>query len=360
MAAQDKRRRGTARGLVRPRDAVLTVVVTLALAALFNADNLVRGAETKPYGADRERWLRIWRPVQGVSDRLFLDKPAAAIEFVTGHGTDNSPTFSFPDPAVAAEVASPTPASAAGAPPTPTPIVRPSPTPLPTVRVPTAGKPLRLWVGGDSLAGIFGQSLVRDADETGVIEGTLDYKIATGLTRPDYFDWPKEFAQVTRQLDPDIMVIVFGSNDSQGLRDPQGGTYQPMTDGWRAEYRRRVAQTMDFLQRPGRIIVWVGLPAMRDDRFSRALEDLDAIYRQEAQKRPWVVYVDARVVMGEAAGAYAPYLPDSAGHMEAVREPDGVHYTRAGGDRLSAAVMDAISARVQLTHDEGVVSLGID
>jgi hypothetical protein len=201
-------------------------------------------------------------------------------------------------------------------------------------------------VGGDSLAGIFGQSLVRMSSDTGVISPVLDYRIATGLSRPDYFDWPRELLSVSEQQDPEVMVLVFGSNDSQGLINPAGEVYQPMSDGWRAEYARRVGGVMDLLHEPGRMLVWVSLPPMRDGEFSNRLMDINTIFRAEAAKRG-VVYIDSTTVVGDMSGSYAAYLADSTGHVELVREPDGVHLTRAGGDRLAAWVLFAIEERIR-------------
>jgi hypothetical protein len=314
------------------------VAVTLLLATLLNADALVHDSETKPYGKSRDFWLAVWRPFQDVSDTLLLDKPRAAVDQVTGRDTGADDPLDFPPAAP--------PAEASEGPLVTAPTAAPSPTPEPTIRVPTADDPLRLWVGGDSLAGIFGQSLVRMSSDTGIIAPTLDYRIATGLARPDYFDWPRELVQVAEEDDPEVMVLVFGSNDSQGLINPAGEVYQPMSEGWRAEYARRAGGVMDLLEKPGRMIVWVGLPPMRDGEFSNRLMDINAIYKAEAAKRD-VIYIDSTRIVGTENGEYTAYLADNSGHVENVREPDGVHMTRAGGDRLAAWVLFAIEERVR-------------
>lgn len=321
------------------------IVVTLLVASLLNADALVRGAETKPYGKSRDFWVAVWSPFQDVSDALFLDKPRAAVDQVTGREPGGADSIDFPPAASAAEASESQPQMGPVVIP---PTVGPSPTPVPTVRPPTASEPLRLWVGGDSLAGVFGQSLVRMSSDTGVISATLEYKISTGLSRPDYFNWPAELQKVTEDENPEVMVLVFGSNDSQGLLNPQGEVYQPLSDGWRTEYARRVGGVMDLVSRPGRLIVWVGLPPMRDGDFSNRLADINAIYAAEARKRDAVIFVNAITVIGDQAGKYTAYLNDGSGHVELVREPDGVHLTRSGGDRLAAWVLFAIEERVRM------------
>lgn len=198
------------------------------------------------------------------------------------------------------------------------------------------------------MAGIFGQSLVRMAADTGVVDTELDYQIATGLARPDYFDWPGRLKGASDLMDPDVMVIILGSNDTQGLINPDGEVYQPVSDGWKDEYRRRVAGTMALIEKPGRLVVWVGLPPMRDDGLSASLMAMNDIYREEAAHHPGFIYVDSRDVLSEG-GRYAAYLPDGGGHVELVREPDGVHLTRAGGNILADRVLSVINQHVTLT-----------
>jgi hypothetical protein len=330
------------------------VVTTLLLAAILNGAALVRGAETMPYGERRDFWLGVWRPFQDAGHALYLDQPRAWLDDATGREGAPPAPVEFPVAAAQPEPSEPAgPPLALAATPSATPSP-PSPTPEPTVRPPTPAEPLRLWVGGDSLAGIFGQSLVRMSSETGLVEAVLDYRISTGLSRPDYFNWPAELQRVSEQTNPDVMVLVFGSNDPQGLRTPDGAVVQPMSDGWRGEYRRRVAGTMDLLRRPDRLLVWVGLPPMRDGHLSEQLGAINAIYREEADARPGVVFVDTSVILGDG-GKYAAYLPDRGGHVELVREPDGVHLTRAGGDRLADEVMRVISDAVRL-HPQAIAA----
>ena len=346
MAGNALRRRADEAPRTMPvRRVIALVMLTLALAAIFNANSLVHRSETKPYGANRDVWLSIWRPVQRLSHAFYLDQPRALVDAATGHDAGAGASFDFPS------LADPALASGPEAAPAAAPASAPTPTAVPTVRPASVTAPLRLWVGGDSLAGIFGQSVVRLATDTGVIDARLDYRLSTGLTRPDYFDWPGEFHQVVREQSPDIMVVIFGANDAQGIRTPDGAVFQVGSDGWQREYARRVGLVMDMLDAPGRLVVWAGLPPMRDADFSGRLRDLDHIYKLEAAFHPGVVFVDTWSLFAGPNGGYAAYLPDAGGDMQLVREPDGVHLTRAGGDRLADEVFRVITAHVQLTPD---------
>src|SRR5581483_7012117 len=65
-------------------------------------------------------------------------------------------------------------------------------------------KKLRLWIAGDSLVIVPGQSLLQLAARNRVIEpvAEIDGHIATGLTRPDVFDWFDHVRAQMRALHP--------------------------------------------------------------------------------------------------------------------------------------------------------------
>ena len=46
----------------------------------------------------------------------------------------------------------------------------------------THDNPLKLWIGGDSLAGSFGPALGDKVGATGVVQTTVDYKVSSGLS----------------------------------------------------------------------------------------------------------------------------------------------------------------------------------
>ena len=58
----------------------------------------------------------------------------------------------------------------------------------------TVTDPLRLWVGGDSLAGSLGPSLGKLAGATGVVQPYFDSRVSSGLADPGFFDWPDHAA----------------------------------------------------------------------------------------------------------------------------------------------------------------------
>jgi uncharacterized protein len=302
---------------------VLVVLVsTLLVAALVNANAMVTRAEHKPLGSARDRSLTIWHAAASVAHVSQLSRIRDLADRAAG---DDGPPKPVDDTTVTTvpidEVAV-----------------------KPTVKTPTPADKLGMLIVGDSVARDFGESLVAAADTTGLVAPSLDYRIATGFARPDFFDWPSELKRLVAGTPPDVVVALFGANDAQGLLLDDGTAVQTLDDPrWGVEYAKRIGAAMDSLRAPNRLVVWVGQPLMRDGTFSAEMEQLDAIFQAQASTRPWVVYVDAHPVLADAAGHYADHLPDAAGNLAEVRQADGIHLSRAGADRLAATVMAALA-----------------
>jgi hypothetical protein len=329
-----------------PRRVLWVILVGLLIALMLNATELENEAKSKPYGRNRDVWVAIWKPFAVVSHTLYIDRPRAWLDDAIGRGDEGS-IFELP----AASGGGETPATGATEPGataqkgTKTPVATATPSkPKQLIRTPSADDPLRVWVGGDSMSKILGEALVRQAAETGVMKPIQDSQLSSGLTRPDFFDWPGHFNDLVHQDQPDeVFVVMFGANDSQGIKTPDGKVFQDAgTDGWNAEYRRRVAGTMDLLKADNRLVIWVGQPIMRSDDLSQRMEALNVIYREEAASRPWVRYFDLWPLFVNASGEYDPYIADDDGTVKLMRNPDGVHLVRDGGEKAARHVLDLI------------------
>ena len=70
----------------------------------------------------------------------------------------------------------------------------------------------RLYVAGDSMDQVFGSSLVNLAEETGLVKGKNDYHVSSGLSRPDFYDWPQRLVDQIVVFRPDAAVVLFGGD----------------------------------------------------------------------------------------------------------------------------------------------------
>lgn len=331
---------------MRPRQLLVVALVGLGLALLLNARSLERSAETSPFGLRRSVEIAVLRPVVTVSDHLALDRPRAALSALLHRPDDGAPAP--PDPAALPPMLPPVRVASSGLrlrlPATGR--SRPAPPPGPPAH--SAADPLRLLVGGNSVAGFLCYEMQALAEHDPSLVVHTHFQISTGLSRPDYYDWPAHLAQDTAASNPEVVVFLVGANDDQPLQTAAGGVAEFGSPGWIAEYGRRAGALMDQLRREGRTVVWVGLPVMRAPDFAARMDVIDDAARRQAVRRPGVLFLDSRPLFAGTGGGYAAYLPDNSGALTLMRAPDGVHLSPQGGMRLAEAVLHLVR-----DHPEG-------
>lgn len=338
----------------QPAGRVLVVMVaTLALTVLVNADALVARAEERPAGPGRDRALAVWHPIQDAGHALQLHRVRQVLERLVGGGGGEP----VPVPPAAGV---PRPGPAGGGAGAPTGGGRaPAPDPggaspsealpdVPRLRTPTAGDPLRLWVGGDAVARDTGVALAAQGEATGLVETTVHVEAASGLVRQDYFDWPAALDADVAEDRSEVVVFVVGVNDGQGIVLPDGTPVPDVHDPrWAQEYGRRAGDLMDRLRADDRLVLWVLLPPVADPDMAARQDVIRGAVRAAAAGRPWVVTVDAAASLAPGGG-YVRALPDASGRPVDVRRADGIHLTEAGGARLAAQVLATVDRHVDV------------
>ena len=173
---------------------------------------------------------------------------------------------------------------------------------------------------------------------TGLVDVELDTRAATGLSRPDFFDWPTHLAEILTEEKPDVVVLMFGANDFQNV-EHENRILDRYQDDWLQLYCRRVDFVMALVSQPETTVMWVGQPPARSSRLSGGFERLNSVYAEVAEWHPAVSFVDTWELFSDADGTYSDII---AGVR--VRRDDGVHLTIAGGNRLATAVWEALTA----------------
>lgn len=200
-----------------------------------------------------------------------------------------------------------------------------------------AGEPARLVVIGDSLARQYCRGVRRAADKE---RFSTECWVAhsSGLSRPDFHDWPSDLSRRLANDPADMAIVAFGANDAQRII-AEGVALDTVSAPWLAEYRRRVDEIISLLDASGVDIWWVGLPAVRDRGFDAKLSKLDQVYREAAEAAN-VHFIDLRA-MTRPSGGYTDNLSDASGSVRRARDSDGVHFTRFGEDLVAGWLLGA-------------------
>jgi hypothetical protein len=362
----DGRRLGTA------GHALAVALLALVIGALLSAPGLHKTAFNQQPGLERDIALAVTGPLAGISSALLLDRPRALVKAAIGRSDDDEidtavviPDAEEPGPATPVERPAVTPPAKPADKPAPKPVEEhaakpgeepaPKPPAAPAKVAFTPNKKLRLWVAGDSLVITPGYSIVRAAAASPVIEPVeeVDGRVATGLERPDVFNWFKEIAERMKELRPTVAVLHFGANDDHSYMTglPKGVTIGSFgTASWKKEYGRRVGGVMDTIARAGGHTIWIGLPITRSVARAARFDVINSVIVKEARKRPQTVtYIDTYTSFAGANGRYAEYLENSSGRKVKVRAGDGVHFESAGGDMIARMVLQQLNALYDLT-----------
>jgi hypothetical protein len=315
----------------------MVALLALVVGVLLNAPGLHKSATIQPEGWKRDLALTFTEPLTSVSEVLLLDRPRRGLKAVLGRSQDDEIDTGVAVPEQPPPDETPT-----------------RPTKPPPREKFTPKRPLRLWIAGDSLVVVPGQSILRAVGERRAIEpiGGVDGQIASGLERPDVFNWFEHVSEVMRKEKPRAVVVMFGGNDDHGFMTglPEGKEVGAFASGsWTAEYRRRVAAIMDTVTRNGAFLVWIGLPITDDADQTSRFDAINAIVQPEAAKRPGrVSYLDTYFFFAENGG-YAQFVETDSGRLVRMRADDGVHFERAAGDLIARQILRRLNQRFDLT-----------
>ena len=178
-------------------------------------------------------------------------------------------------------------------------------------------------------------ALLRDNPAFRVIRAS---RSATGLSRPDYFDWQASIQKLVAKHKPEFVVVAMGGNDAQGFRDGKD-VLRLGTDTWDDAYRGRVASFAKSACARQAKLLWVGIPRVRSEPFWKNLKHLNDLAQKGLGDEALASYLDSTPFLVDKAGQFASYLPDDKGREQRVRAGDGVHLTEPGGARVAKGVV---------------------
>lgn len=214
----------------------------------------------------------------------------------------------------------------------------------------TEERPLLVWAGGDSMSGgpVYGfRQLIADHPDFGFTEEIIK---STGVVTDWYFDWVEYMADTVAEGPYDVIVLAMGANDRQRFR----GLGVPAGDPeWLQRYQARVRDLVAAAVRPGRLVIWVGLPPLQPRHFSplpSMVNPLAAAAVAEVANTDVVsvelagaVFIDTFETMA-VDGVYVRRLgPDHDNRT--IRTVDGIHYTYYGGLVLTEPILAEIERR---------------
>lgn len=219
--------------------------------------------------------------------------------------------------------------------------------------------PLRVTLAGDSVMAGLAPAV------TAALEGGGDADVEFVLTPSVLRDATVRFSW-SRQLesfDPDVVVMLVGTWELGEVTNGVGASVTSSDPGWQRVYADEILDPwIDLVTADGARVVWLGAPAVATEEVSLLFESLNVAYRDLADRREEVVYVDTtRALAGVGGGADAGFVAtgtDERGQLVRLRQVDGLHLCPDGAVRLAEALVDELEQTRSLSLPVGWQSAG--
>jgi hypothetical protein len=214
--------------------------------------------------------------------------------------------------------------------------------------------PFRILIIGDSFIAVWGGTgdiLERELIKYKGVTVKRDGEVSSGLSRPDYFDWPAKARELILNEKPQVAIIMLGSNDAQSMTKNSDGKKIVLNYGkeeWDNEYNQRVSNFLKIFKENNITVFWIGLPVMKNNIYSEKIRHLNSIYEKEVKSFSNSYFVPIWDLFTDANGNYTDYLADEKGKYFLARLQDGIHFSYFGGELAVKEVIKKMGERIKL------------
>ncbi len=148
------------------------------------------------------------------------------------------------------------------------------------------GTPKVVGIGSSTMKGALGPMLRRLAKKRNLpLEMVIRAKSATGLARPDFFDWPAKVEKLVKEEQPQMWLVSMGTNDYQAVRKDKKWLRFP-TEAWHKEYAARVRRMLELMSGPkrDRPVVYIGSTAFGRHASKRMGPTLNQVVKEQIER----------------------------------------------------------------------------
>ena len=207
-----------------------------------------------------------------------------------------------------------------------------------------AGSGTVVLVGDSMMAVGLAPSLVRILDKDGRFKAIRAHKSATGLSRPEIYNWPDAYRAVQGKYRPDFVMCAMGGNDAQNVRY-EGKVLKFGTVEWDSLYKERVREMARLFSTGGTRALWIGLPVMRSPDFRKKIEHVNDLVRETLKEFPTVEFMESSPAVSGKDGSFISQRQGEKGKMIKIRAEDGIHLSDAGGRAIAEMAVKWLYAR---------------
>jgi hypothetical protein len=215
-----------------------------------------------------------------------------------------------------------------------------------------------VFIIGDALAGGLWAGTTRVGYKYPEFAITGRFKEESGLARPEIYDWGSAVPKILERHHVDIAIVFIGTNDGHDIRT-ETGRFPFGSPEWVIAYEAAVDEIIAVFKEQGVSVYWIGLPPMRSAQHDEAVRAIAELQRQRVLANG-AKYIEVGPEFANPDGSYAESGIGIDGREVRLRSLNGIKFIKAGNDKLSTLVFDAISADLELRPPGAVLAEGGD
>lgn len=201
-----------------------------------------------------------------------------------------------------------------------------------------------LFVGDSVMLDLGTQLQYTLKEKYNITDTKIDYKVSSGLNRIDYYDWYARTRELINDYQPDVIIVLFGGNDTQDINDYQGKYRVIMTKEWQKAYQERVDKYAELLKYSSvQKVYWVGQSISNKSFYLNQFPIMNDIYKKASKVSGRIQFISTWDTFAEG-GQFTPVVADKSGKRGYVKVNDGLHFTSHGAQIISDLIIDKMAA----------------
>lgn len=221
------------------------------------------------------------------------------------------------------------------------------------VQIPDYGKKKTVLLVGDSMMmeGL-GPTLHHRLRLRDNLDVYREGKYSSGLSRPDFFDWPTNLKAMLEKYHPDLLIVSLGANDTQDIVIDKK-RYFIDTKAWEEIYLQRSKDFIALADNGKRHILWVSLPVMGKEPYFTRTKLITKLQDEASQTVKNASFVNIQHLLTEN-GKYTTFYKNEKNQSIRLRSQDLIHVSSEGGEILTDYVLPRVDSHLNALYAEDV------
>lgn len=202
--------------------------------------------------------------------------------------------------------------------------------------------PVNVLLTGDSLMESLGPQMQRELQGYTNLRFIPIGRKSTGLSRPDFYNWPQVLEQHMKSESPRVVIMWVGTNDPQNIHGVRN-TGTVCSAEWQKAYYNKLLEILRIVRNHKARFILLGPPVMDEEPLNSQLASITKLM-QWTCRRYGAVFIDTRPLLADKSGRYLQQTQLADGSRVTLRTRDHVHITPEGNRLIMDRLLPELAA----------------